>query len=55
MALTAGNLIDEAAGLYNDAIQADGDYERITIVEWIRFLNSGLRSLVLVRPDALPT
>jgi hypothetical protein len=54
MALTAGNLIDEAVGLYNDALQADGDYERVGQAEWIRFLNSALRSLVLVRPDALP-
>ncbi len=54
MALTAGDLIDEAVGLYNDALQEDNEYERITVAEWIRFLNSGLRSLVLVRPDALP-
>lgn len=54
MALTAGNVIDEAVGLYNDAIQADGDYERIAQADWIRYLNSALRSLVLVRPDAHP-
>jgi hypothetical protein len=52
MALTANDLITEAVAQYNDELQADSDYERIKIATWIKYLNSALRSLVLVRPDS---
>ena len=52
MALTANDLIVEAVGQYNDELQDDSDYARIKIATWIRYLNSALRSLVLVRPDS---
>lgn len=53
MAMTAQNVIDEAVGQYNDSINAaTSDYNRILIADWIRYLNSALRSLVLARPDS---
>ena len=55
MALTVNDLIVEAAGQYNDELNADtGDYNRVHIADWIRYFNSAVRSLVLVRPDAAP-
>lgn len=47
MALTASDLIVEAAELYGDVA-----YDRIAATTWIRYLNSALRSLILVRPDS---
>lgn len=52
MALTANDLITEAVEQYNDELQDDGDYARIKTATWIKYLNSALRSLVLVRPDS---
>jgi len=52
MALTVGNLIDDAVDQYNDELQDDSDYARIKLATWIRYCNSALRSLVLVRPDS---
>jgi len=52
MALTANDLITEAVAQYNDELQDDADYARIKTATWIKYLNSALRSLVLVRPDS---
>lgn len=52
MALTVGDLIADAVDQYNDELQDDSDYSRIKIATWIRYCNSALRSLVLVRPDS---
>ena len=52
MALTVGSLIDDAVDQYNDELQDDDDYSRIKKATWIRYCNSALRSLVLVRPDS---
>lgn len=47
MAFTANDYILDAAELY-----ADTAYDRITALTWIKYLNAGIRSLILVRPDA---
>lgn len=52
MALTVNDLITEAVAQYNDELQDDSDYARIKIATWIKYANSAIRSLVLVRPDA---
>jgi len=52
MALTVNDLITEAVSQYNDELQDDSDYARIKIATWIKYANSALRSLVLVRPDS---
>jgi hypothetical protein len=47
MSFTALNYIEDAAELYGDT-----DYDRVSIVSWIKYLNAALRTLILVRPDA---
>lgn len=52
MAFTANDYILDAAELYGDNEQVDGDYVRIPTATWIRYLNAAVRTLILVRPDA---
>jgi hypothetical protein len=47
MAFTANDYILDAAALYGDT-----DYDRVTELTWIKFLNASIRALILVRPDA---
>jgi hypothetical protein len=47
MAFTANDLIIDAAEVYGDT-----GYARVTETVWIKYLNAGIRSLILVRPDA---
>lgn len=47
MAFTANDYILDAAQLYGDV-----EYDRVEAVDWIRYLNAGIRALILVRPDA---
>lgn len=47
MAFTANTYIVDAAELYGDDA-----YARITTTVWIRYLNAGIRTLILGRPDA---
>jgi hypothetical protein len=47
MSFTALTYIEDAAELY-----ADIDYDRIERPTWIKYLNAGIRALILVRPDA---
>lgn len=47
MAFTASDYIVDAAELYGDE-----DYNRISILTWIKYLNAAVRTLILVRPDA---
>ncbi|MHA2047590.1 MAG: phage adaptor protein [Candidatus Thorarchaeota archaeon] len=47
MAFTANDFIVDAADLYGDT-----GYDRVTITDWIRHLNSAIRATVLVRPDS---
>jgi hypothetical protein len=44
---TANDLIVDAAEIYGDT-----GYDRVTTATWIKYLNAGIRSLILVRPDA---
>lgn len=52
MAFTANDYILDAAELYGDSEQVDGDYVRIPTATWIKYLNAAVRTLILVRPDA---
>lgn len=47
MAFTADDYVIDAADLYGDT-----GYDRIEEDDWLRYLNAGIRALVLVRPDA---
>lgn len=47
MAFTANDYVTDAAELYGDTL-----YTRVTALNWIKYLNAGIRALVLVRPDA---
>lgn len=47
MAFTANDYILDAAELY-----ADIAYVRVSAATWIKYLNAGIRALILVRPDA---
>jgi hypothetical protein len=47
MAFTANDFIVDAADLYGDT-----GYDRVTVTDWIRHLNSAIRATVLVRPDS---
>jgi hypothetical protein len=47
MAFTANDYIVDAADVYGDTA-----YERISVATWIKYLNAGIRALILVRPDA---
>ena len=47
MAFTADDYITDAAELYGDTV-----YTRVTVLNWIKYLNAAIRALILVRPDA---
>lgn len=47
MAFTASDYIVDAAEVYGDTA-----YARISEASWIKYLNAGIRALILVRPDA---
>lgn len=47
MSFTADDYVIDAAELYGD-----DSYARIGASVWIRYLNAGIRALILVRPDA---
>ena len=47
MAFLASDYISDAAELYGDT-----SYERVTELNWIKYLNASIRALILVRPDA---
>jgi len=47
MAFLASDYISDAAELYGDTA-----YERVTVLNWIKYLNASIRALILVRPDA---
>jgi len=52
VAFTANDYITEAAELYGDSELVSGDYVRVPILTWVKYLNSAIRALILVRPDA---
>jgi hypothetical protein len=47
MAFTANSYIVDAADVYGDT-----GYDRVFETTWIKYLNAGIRALILVRPDA---
>lgn len=47
MAFTATDYISDAAELYGDT-----GYDRVSVPDWIRYLNASIRALLVVRPDA---
>jgi len=47
MAFTANDYIVDAADVYGD-----DEYDRVVETTWIKYLNAGIRALILVRPDA---
>ena len=47
MTFTASDYIVDAAELYGDV-----DYDRVSSLSWIKYLNASIRALILVRPDA---
>jgi len=47
MAFTANDYIVDAADVYGDT-----GYDRVSTTTWIKYLNAGIRALILVRPDA---
>ena len=47
MSITAGDLITEAAAIYQDV-----EYDRVEVEDWARYLTAAIKRLVGLRPDA---